>query len=261
MLDTLKIIWGSCMIQMRQSFARATFQFCVVVQPMIYAIVVYMMFKNSGIENFTAYVVLGTGILSLWSSICFSSAGDIERERYMGTLEIITSAPASFKTIVFGKIVGNTILGLMSMVITSVFVVVVFGEGLTIANPVLFVVALIISLLSFMAISMLIAPCFTLSRNSRALMNCLEYPIYILCGVLFPIEVLPTWIRPLSYVLSPTWAVKILRHSSLGVTDMREFILQLIILSIIMVIYFVVALRMFDRIDRETRIKATLGVQ
>jgi ABC-2 type transport system permease protein len=261
MLSMMKIIWGSCMIQMKQSFARATFKFCVLVQPIIYAVITFMMFKNSGIENFTSYVVLGTGIMSLWSSICFSSAGDIERERYMGTLEIVTSVPVQFKIIMLGKVLGNTILGLMSMVITFVFVSVVFGEVLIIANPMIFIVSLIISLLSFMAISMLLAPSFTLSRNSRALMNCLEYPIYILCGVLFPIEVLPMWIRPLSYMLSPTWAVKLLRDSSLGVQDFDKFFISLGVLIVITIIYSMAASKLFDRIDKETRIKATLEVQ
>ncbi|QNO15870.1 ABC transporter permease [Alkalicella caledoniensis] len=261
MISVLKIIWGSCMIQMKQSFARATFKFCVLVQPIIYAVITYMMFRNSGIENFTSYVVLGTGIMSLWSSICFSSAGDIERERYMGTLQIVTSVPVQFKIIMLGKVLGNTILGLMSMVITFVFVSVVFGEVLTIANPLVFMASLIISLFSFMAISMLLAPSFTLSRNSRALMNCLEYPIFILCGVLFPIEVLPVWIRPLSYILSPTWAIKLLRDSSLGIHDFSNFATNIAIIILITVIYSIVASKLFDRIDKETRIKATLEVQ
>lgn len=261
MISILKIIWGSCLIQMQQSFARATFKFCVLVQPIIFAVITYMMFKNSGLENFTTYVVLGTGIMSLWSSICFSSAGDIERERYMGTLEIVTSVPVEFKIIMLGKVLGNTILGLMSMVITFVFVGVVFGEVLIIANPIVFIISLIVSLLSFMAISMLLAPSFTLSRNSRALMNCLEYPVFILCGVLFPIEVLPVWIRPLSYILSPTWAIKLLRDSSLGVQDFSGFATNLAILILITAIYSIAASKLFDRIDKETRIKATLEVQ
>lgn len=256
-----RTIWKSCTIQMNQSFSRATFRFCVVVQPIIYAIIVYMMFRNSGIENFTAYVILGTGILTLWSTICFSSAGDIERERYMGTLQVISAVPTSFKTIILGKVLGNTLLGLSSMVITFTFVWLVFKEGLTITHPFYFLLALFIAILSFMAISMLLAAVFTLSRNSRALMNCLEYPVFILCGVLFPIEVLPIWVRPLSYILSPTWAVKLLRGSSLGISDWRVFYTELSMLLLITITYSLAAYFLFDKIDSETRIHATLEVQ
>lgn len=260
MLENFKIILSSCGIQMKQSFARATFRFCVLAQPILYAIITYMMFRDSGQENFIAYVVLGTGLLSLWSSICFSSAGDIERERYMGTLEIITSTPAKFEVIMFGKIIGNTIWGIFSMIITFIFVTITFRVPVKIENPVIFFIIFILSMLSFIAISMLMAAFFTLSRNSRALMNCLEYPVFILCGIMFPINILPLWTRPISYILSPTWAVELLRSSVLGIKDINQFYTKTLILISITIIYFTAALKLFKKIDVETRIKATLGV-
>jgi len=260
MLKNMKILYSSSILQMKQSFGRATYRFCVIVQPIIYALVSFMMFKDSGQENFAAYVILGTGILSLWSSICFSSAGDIERERFMGNLEILSSVPADFRIIILGKVIGNTVLGLLSMIITYLFVLVVFRVNMEIESPLIFTISLLISLLSFMGISMVLATCFTLSRNARALMNVLEYPVFILCGVLFPIEILPLWTRPLSYILSPTWAIKLLRMSVLGIDDYRVFLYNLMVLLIITIVYFVGSVKLFNRVDRETRIKATLGV-
>jgi len=260
MIEILRVIYSSSLLQMRQSFARATFRFVIVIQPIIFAFMTYMMYRGSGRENYLAYVVLGTGILSLWSAITFSSAGDIERERFMGTLEIITATPSNFQLIIFGKVIGNTILGLMSMVITFVFVAIAYQVQLTIEHPVIFISSLLVSLLSFMGISMLMATFFTLSRNARALMNVLEYPVFILCGVLFPIDILPLWTRPLSYILSPTWAVKILRESVLGIENTNLFMINVLILLAITGIYFIIASISFRKIDKQTRIKATLGV-
>jgi len=260
MIEILRVIYSSSLLQMRQSFARATFRFVIVIQPIIFAFMTYMMYRGSGRENYLAYVVLGTGILSLWSAITFSSAGDIERERFMGTLEIITATPSNFQLIIFGKVIGNTILGLMSMVITFVFVAIAYQVQLTIEHPVIFISSLLVSLLSFMGISMLMATFFTLSRNARALMNVLEYPVFILCGVLFPIDILPLWTRPLSYILSPTWAVKILRESVLGIENNNLFMINVLILLAITGIYFIIASISFRKIDKQTRIKATLGV-
>ncbi|WDV45334.1 ABC transporter permease [Clostridiaceae bacterium M8S5] len=260
MKKTLNIILESCKLQMKQSFARATFKFCVLVQPIIYGLIMYLMYRDSGHDNFVSFVILGTGFMSLWSSICFSSAGDIERERYMGTLEIITSTPADFRIIMLGKIIGNIILGVMSMLITYVFIAIVFSENMTIANPYLFMFIFILTIISFIGISMLLASCFTLSRNARALMNCLEYPIFILCGVIFPISILPTWTRWISYTLSPTWSIKMLRMCVAGVQDMVEFRTCLISLITLTVIYTALAIILYAQIDKKTRIKATLGV-
>ena len=260
MTENLKVIYSSSLLQMRQSFGRATFRFIIVIQPIIFAFITYMMYKGSGKENFVAYVVLGTGILNLWSVITFSSAGDIERERFMGTLEVISSTPANFQIIILGKVIGNTFLGLMSMLITFIFVLAAYQVRMTIEHPMIFIASLLISLISFMGISMLMATFFTLSRNARALMNVLEYPVFILCGILFPIDILPYWTRSLSYILSPTWAVKILRESVLGIENYQVFVTNIIILLAISGIYFVLSAVFFKKIDKQTRIKATLGV-
>lgn len=256
----IKAILSTCTLQMSQSFSRATFRFCILVQPIMYAFILYMMYKGGNRESFAAYVMLGTGLLSLWSSICFSSAGDIERERFMGTLENISSVPIDFKTIILGKVLGNTILGILGMIISIAFVMFFFGESFIIKNTLFFTIGFIVSMLSFMAIAMLISTIFTLSRNARALMNCLEYPVFILCGIVFPIEILPTWTRIFSYILSPTWAVKVLRAGILGVDNYAECYNNLLILILISIIYMAIAVLLFKKINTRTRITASLGV-
>jgi len=219
-----------------------------------------MMFKHSNQENLGIYIIFGTAALNLWSSVIFSSASDIERERYMGTLELITSVPTDFKVIMLGKVLGNILLGLLSMVISYAVLTLLFDVAVTIKNPTLFLLAFIITIISFAAVSLLLASIFTLSRNSRALMNSLEYPVFILSGVLFPIDILPMWIKPLSYLLSPTWAVMLLRESMLGVSDYKHFILNIIYFILITMVYVLLIFVSFKRIDRKTRINATLGV-
>lgn len=219
-----------------------------------------MMYRDSSYVNYVNYIILGSGLTSLWSSICFSSAGDIERERYMGTLENLFSSPSKFTTIILGKVLANTFLGLTGMVLSLIFTKVFFNGSLHIEHRFLFLVSFILMIFSFICIALVIAPIFTLSKNARALMNCLEYPIFILCGFVFPISLLPRFIRPLSYILSPTWAVKILRESSLGISDFPTFYREIFILCLISIVYLIISKVLFSKIDKRTRIEATLGV-
>ncbi len=260
MKQILETIFETSKIQMKQSFSRATYRFCLLIQPIIYTIITYMMYKNSGLNNFVAFVVLGTGLLTLWSCICFSSAGDIERERYMGTLEVIYCSPTNFKLIMLGKILGNTILGLVPLLISLIIVKFFFNGNIFIKEPLIFTISFLLTIVSFIGISMLFASLFTLSRSSRILMNCIEYPFFILCGVLFPIEILPQWTVPFSYILSPTWAVKILKMGVNGIDNISTFYTYSIILILLTMIYFILANVLFNVIDKKTRINATLGV-
>lgn len=260
MINNLETIYYALKLQMKQSFARTMYKYCLLVQPIIYSIITYMMFKNSGLDNFVSYIILGTGILSLWSSICFSTAGDIERERFMGTLQVIYCTPTNFKIIMIGKILGNTILGLVPFGISFAVVKLIFHEEIYIRDPIAFLISMLITIVSFIGISMIFSAFFTLSRSSRMLMNCIEYPIFILCGILFPIEMLPKWTVPLSYILSPTWAIRILRMSVDGIANKGIFYSYLGVLTILSVLYFILSYILFDVIDKKTRINASLGV-
>lgn len=259
-MSNLKVVGATFKLHLSQSLARATFRFCIIVQPLIYTFILYMMYSQSGIDNYVNYVILGSGLCSLWSAICFSSAGDIERERYMGTLENIFCSPSKFTVIMLGKILANTFLGLTGMILSIVFTKIFFNKSLYIANLPEFILSFILMLFSFICISLLICPIFTLSKNARALMNCLEYPIFILGGFVFPVELLPKILRPLSYMLSPTWAIEILRESSLGISDFNGFYKKAIILILISIIYVAISKILFARIDKETRITGSLGV-
>ena len=44
----------------------------------------------------------------------------------------------------------------------------------------------------------------------------LEYPVWLVGGFLVPISLLPGWVRPISWVLAPTWGVDAIREAALG---------------------------------------------
>ncbi|MGI5853388.1 MAG: ABC transporter permease [Bacillota bacterium] len=261
MKGDLRAIVGTLRMQMKTTFSRATFKFVVLVQPLVYATISYMMFRQSQNESFMAYVVLGTGLTTMWSSIVFSSSGDIERERYNGTLELISIAPVPLRTTIYGKIAGNTLLGLFSMIYSFLAVRIIYNVPIVIAHPLQFVTILFLSILALVGLGAVMAGCFTLSRNSRGLMNALEYPVFILSGVMFPIAVLPQWLHPVSYTLVMTWVVGGLR-TSFGVPALPfSFGIIVAVLACFIVGHFLLANWLFRIIERQVRIKATLGVQ
>lgn len=256
----LTVLTGSMRTQMKQSFARPMFRFCLLANPVLNTILLYEMYRNAGEENFLAYVVLGAGLMGLWSCICFSSAGDINRERYSGTLALIFAAPASFPMIILGKILGNTILSLVTLLISLITAVALFRVPLILGNPLLFLVALFGAIMAFVVISSVIACLLTLSRKTELYMNCIEIPIILLCGFVFPVTILPKTVQVISYALSPTYAVELLRMAVWGVDDSAAFWEKFGIMVGITAIYAILAGLLYRRIDRRVRIAATLEV-
>lgn len=254
------VLFSTMLLQMKQSFARPMFRFCLIANPILNTILLYEMYRNSETQNFLAYVVLGAGLMGVWSCICFSSAGDINRERFSGTLALIFGAPAGFSIIILGKIIGNTILSMVSVGISLVTATILYRVPLYLESPLHFFVALLGTILTFVVVSSVIACLLTLSRKTTLYMNCIEIPIILVCGFVYPIETLPVWLRQISYILSPSWAVKLLRMSVWGVEDGIMYWKDIAILLLLTGIYAVFSIVLFRCIDKQVRIKASLEV-
>jgi ABC-2 type transport system permease protein len=41
-------------------------------------------------------------------------------------------------------------------------------------------------------------------------------PVWLICGFLVPLSLFPDWVRPISWVLAPTWGMNAIRESALG---------------------------------------------
>jgi ABC-2 type transport system permease protein len=258
--SNLRVIISSCKLQMKQSFSRSMFKFCIIVYPILAAITFYLIYSDKKDEALIPYVFLGTAITSMWSSISFSSAGDIDRERFMGALEVIFSAPTQFRIIMLGKVLGNTILGIASMLISFLVVTLLFDAKFALVHPVLFFASMLLGIISFIFIALLLSGLLAISRNTRVWMNCIDFPVFILCGTYFPIEILPTWIKPLCYVLSPTYVLKLARMSISGINDYGIFYRYMLGLLIVTVFYLLGYLKFYKIIDIRARKDATLEV-
>lgn len=247
-------------IQMLNSLSRPMFRFTLFANPILYTLITYVMFQHSGMQDFASYVILGSSLLSLWSSIVFSSAGDIDRERYMGTLSMLYASPTSFQIIVWAKLCGNLMLAVLPFLSSFLIVRFVFMEPVVLSHAGLFFAAFLFSTASFAALSYLFSAFFTLSRKASILMNCLEYPIFLLCGILFPIQLLPAFLHPLSAVLSPTWASTLL-HMALQKEYSTVVIMQSGgVLLLLTLLYVLLGRIIFYMVDIHVRKKGTLGV-
>ncbi|UAC48080.1 ABC transporter permease [Bacillus aquiflavi] len=254
------MFYVNLLTHLKQSFARSTFKFIIIIQPILYSLLLLLMSLKSSTAFMGEYIVISAGIMTLWSSIIFSSAGDIERERFMGTLESIYSSPTDFRLIMLGKVSANVVLGMMSMIISYLFISILFNIKVQLANPMLFFLSFLLSIVSFILLSLLLASLFTLSKKARLLMNCLEYPIYILCGIVFPLDLIPVSIRWIGYILSPTWSVELLRMTMTGAISYKNVFSNLTALIVLSLLYLIAILVTYKKVDKVTRINGKLGV-
>ncbi len=260
MTYTARALVHTIKVHMGLSIARPMFKFIIWISPLFLATIAVFIYGSSSPEKIFNYVVLGSGFMALWSSIVYSSASDINRERFYGTLEIIFVAPVSFAVVLIGKIIGNTIWGLLSMVISFLYLLLIFRIEVPIYHPWLFIGTFFFVLIAIAVFSFFLSLAFTLSRQAQALMNFIEYPIYLICGFLFPIAILPFWVQPISYLLPPTLAIDVLRKVTAENATMALVGKPLFALIILTFVYILLGIYCYRAIEKKARISGKLGV-
>ena len=100
---------------LRQTVMDSFIIFTVLLQPLIIALLALWMLRDKGSE-YAMFIVVGSGLTGLWSSLLFVSGNSINMERWSGTLETLVGVPTRLETIVFGKNLANVAQSTISMI-------------------------------------------------------------------------------------------------------------------------------------------------
>jgi ABC-2 type transport system permease protein len=247
-------------MNIRQQMTDGFILFTVLFQPIIIALLGLWMLKDKGADA-AMFVVVGSGLTGLWSSLLFISGNSINFERWTGTLESLVAIPTPFEVIVFGKNLANVIQSLLSMVLGYIIAAFAFGYSLNVQQPLLFVISILLAVIAFISFGLIIAPIFVMNPGVRAWQNAMEFPVYVLCGFLFPIALLPGWTTPVSYLLPPYWAAIALHGTSTGGASLNETLFAWGMMLLFSLIDVLIASRLFKLMLYKARADATLGIE
>jgi ABC-2 type transport system permease protein len=244
----------------RQNVMDAFIIFTVLVQPLIIAVLALWMLRARG-QEIAIYVVVGSGLTGLWSSLLFISGNSINVERWSGTLETLVGVPTHLSLVVIGKNLANVLQSLASMVISYLLAAFLFGYSLRIEQPFLFTISLLLTILAFISFALIIAPVFVMNPGVGRFQNAMEFPVYILCGFLFPIALLPGWTTPVSYFLPPYWAARALHLTSSGGGSLQDVLYCWGLLLVFSALYLFISSFLFRAMLDKARRDATLDLE
>jgi len=247
-------------MNLRQMMTDGFIVFTVLIQPIIIALLGLWMLKDKG-EDAAMFVVVGSGLTGLWSSLLFISGNSINAERWAGTLESLVAIPTPFEVIVFGKNLANVTQSLISMVLGYFVAAFAFGYSLEIQQPLLFAASVLLAVIAFVSFGLIIAPVFVMNPGVRAWQNAMEFPVYVFCGFLFPIALLPGWTTPVSYLLPPYWAAVALHGTSTAGASWNETLFSWGMMLLFSLIDLLIASRLFKLMLYKARADATLGME
>ena len=137
----------SARVQLLEVTASIFLLFIALLQPFFIAITAIYMLRNQ-VSFEPVYVVVGAGLSGLFSTALFTGTNAVTRERFQGNLELLEASPAPLMVIMGGKMAGNLVLALTSMVVTYVVGARLFQYPITVEQPTSFAVSMLMALFS-----------------------------------------------------------------------------------------------------------------
>jgi ABC-2 type transport system permease protein len=216
MRGAVRLFWSGWIFNVKQLTLSGFFMLNATISPIFFATIAHYMFESGRRPGSLLYAALGAGMMGIWSSVLFGSGGLIQWQRWQATLEYVIGVPPPLIQVVLPMTIATASIGLYSIASTLFWGWAIFDLPLDFVHPVWFVAALAASIVSLGLLGLVLASTFVLLRNANSLANLLEYPIWLVTGLLISLSLLPGWSRPLSYVLAPTWGIQGIREAAIG---------------------------------------------
>lgn len=252
-----RIVWVGLVLRVREFSVSRWFLLMAIVQPVIFASIAFYLFRSGGRAGTLLYASLGAGMMGIWSATLFGSGGALQWNRWQGTLELLVAAPPPFIVVLVPLTLATSVTGAYALLATLVWGRIFFGVPLHLVHPLAFVLAVPAAVLALGLMGLLMASSFVLYRHANALSNLLEYPVWIVTGLLFPVALLPGWVQPVAWLLAPYWGIEAIRHAALGG---GEVWFPLGMCAVVGAVYFVLAARFVAIFERAARARATLSL-
>ena len=190
--------------------------FLAVVFPLMFATAAMLVYQVGGDPEAMLYAAIGAAAMGIWTSQTVSASTLVQRERWAGTLELVVAAPTRFSLVLLPITFAMATIGLYSVVATILWNWWLFDVRLQVENWPLFVLSILMATVTIALFGFLLSVTAVRYRTSWALGAALEYPGWLLCGFVIPLDLLPDAVLPLSWILAPTWAVEGMRASAAG---------------------------------------------
>ena len=197
-----------------------------IAKPISSALILVFMYKvvvdgNFGTPLFS-YIYVGNAFYLYVANVLFGISWTVVEDReWYETIKYIYVSPSSFFIYLIGRGMTKTFLATI-----AVFITLSFGK-LFLKIPIAFfsvnwgylIPVMILGLSSLISLGLLLAGIgMIVPRHSEMMYEGVAGVFYLLAGAIFPIDVLPQWLRPISLSLPFTYWLEGARRATLGAT-------------------------------------------
>jgi ABC-2 type transport system permease protein len=187
---------------------------------MILVVMYWVITQTDTSSPYCAYMYLGNAAYIYVGSILVGVSWAIidDREHYQ-TLKYIYVSPTRIYFYLLGRGMARFLTGTLSVVITMAFGLLVLKLSIHPAdvNWLYLLASMLLGLTSMALLGLLLgAATLQMARHYWSVGESVAGALYLFCGAIFPLDVLPAWLRPIGFALPLTYWLESLRRAVLG---------------------------------------------
>jgi ABC-2 type transport system permease protein len=195
-----------------------------IVRPLSSAAILVVMYSVVSQANFTSpvfpYIYLGNAFYTFVGSVMNGTSFTVinDREDYR-TIKYIYTAPVSYPLYLVGRAVAQFIIAAISVMILILFGVFFLHLRIDLAavDWPLFLISLITGIAMLVGMGLILAGVMLLVVNHMYVTgDAVAAALYLFSGAIFPLSVLPPFLRWIGYVMPLTYWLELLRRSLVG---------------------------------------------
>jgi len=199
--------------------------------------------SGRGLDNIPSLL---PGVIAL--SVLFGTtsmlAVTITFEKKNSSFARLLLAPISLKLLMFAKTSGAIFFGSVNAVVPIIFAL--FLTDLSAISWIIVIPAIILIAIVSTFLGLFIAVSTKEVFEAQTFSNFFRFPMIFLCGLFFPVDALPGFLQPLSYLLPLTYGADIL-HGAISGNNIMPLPLDFIAIIFFCLILFYVSLRNINK--------------
>jgi len=207
--------------------------------------------KISGAKLDTHYLILYLAVGTLvwhYLSVVFETISSmISWERWEGTIEYTFMAPVRRFTQMLGTCLFAIVYGLAHTVVILIVVALFFHLDLGRADLLGGLLVLLAGSLSFVGLGIMasVLPLLFTERGSQ-MTYIIQAVLLLVSGVYYPVDVLPSWMQPITRLSPATYVLEGMRDSLLKGIGLEQLVRYLLILLVIGLVSLPIGMAIFS---------------
>jgi ABC-2 type transport system permease protein len=213
----------------------------------------------AGTEDYISFIVVGS-IVWMWLNMTLWDVGlQLRNEQMRGTLESNWLCPIWRGSILVGGTLTKLMTSIFFLAVSAIEFRLIYGVRLTDGNPALLALVFLLVIPIIYGIGIAFASLVLRFKEANAMVFLVRGIFMIFCGITYPIDVLPGWMRSIAAWLPLTYAIRDIRAATLTNATFADLLPDLQILAIFAVALPALGYALFRATERRSRRTGDLG--